>query len=108
MSHYFNIYYWNNLYEMSLHLNITATIYAGNQHFGIDQNSPFITNEANTEPTTTTDGNHSYGGLLTGATIESRLPLNKGNYQLPSLHVAYLIPLMTSLTEVDMQVLLTQ
>ena len=92
---------------MSLHLNITATIYAGNQHFGIDQNSPFITNEANTEPTTTTDGNHSYGRLVTGTTIESGLPFDNGNYQLPNF-MCHLIPMMTDLTGMDMQVLLTQ
>ena len=35
--------YYNNLYEMSLFFNIYCNKYnAGNHHFGIHQNSPFI------------------------------------------------------------------
>jgi hypothetical protein len=53
---------------------------AGTHRFGMDQNSPIILNEDNTEPTT--DGSHSHGGLLTGTTIQSSLPLDSGNYQI--------------------------
>lgn len=59
---------------------------AGTHHFGMYQNSPIILNEDNTEPTT--DGSHSHGGLLTGTTIQSSLPLDSGNYQIQTSCVA--------------------
>lgn len=68
-------------------------------------NSALCLDKENTDPTT--DGNHSYGRLVTGTTIESGLPFDNGNYQLPNF-MCHLIPMMTDLTGMDMQVLLTQ